>query len=53
MPRSKFTPEQKQNLLDNLEIEGNLSLPPRPFFFKTSKKNSQSHIALANSNHGS
>jgi len=55
MPR-KFTPEQKQNLLDNLDIEGNVSLParpPPPLSLKPQKKISQSHIALANSNHGS
>ena len=32
MPRSKFTLEQKQNLLDNLDIEGNVSLSPPSFF---------------------
>jgi hypothetical protein len=51
MQVNMFTPEQKQQLLNNLNIEGNLSLSLSSYFLYPTHPPSQSHTVLANSNH--
>jgi hypothetical protein len=52
MQRTKFSPEQKHQLLANLDIEGNVSLS-HTLPYSSVTRCSQSHIVPANSNHGS